>query len=224
MPGINKAKTASMILAGIVKEAHSVRDLFSQDARMGNAFVRVGNDFAAMTPTGNKFDMNAGHVSIVNIRSGIAINGVKQTSEYRMYLEILRALPGTTAGMHLHGCFSLPLVKVMGAESLGMDDFAEADHYLGKRGKKGRICKVKGKSGSIELAKAVAGAFLDGAQVVIIFGPNNEYHGTVAISSSNDPLGAAREALNKLIDVEYAAKVKIAEFFLREKQLRGKRL
>ncbi len=213
-PDPNKVRAASYALSGLVKNAYSLHGLFSGDARMGNAFVKVDDDFAVMTPTGDKSMIDSAHVSLLETATGRLANGIRQTSEYRMYIEILKSLPGTKAGIHLHGCFSLPLARAKGIKALDVEGFAESDYYIGRGGKRGKVVQVNGKSGSAELAKSVARAFNEGAQVVMMLGSTGEYHGTVAISSNGDAEAAAREALNKLIDIEYMAKIRIIELAL----------
>ena len=216
-PTIGEIKKAAASAVRLMHEAYALGVFFSPDTRMGNAFIRVNYGFAAMTPTGDKFDINPSGISLVEIKSGLSMNNVKPTSESAMYLDILRALPDTKAGMHLHGNFSLPFVRFRGARALEIEDFAESEYYIGKKGKCDVVSVVKGKSGSAELAKSVSRCFMDGAQVVVIEGAKGEYHGTVAISSKGDGLIALREAFDKLIDIEYIARIKIIEAQLSRK-------
>ncbi len=201
---IGNAKAA---LGKIVERAYSFPGFFSPDTRMGNAFVRAGDNIL-VTPSGNKLSVVDGKCSIVDIRTGNLVNGIKQSSEYKMYLEILKAVPDTTAGIHLHGCYSMPLIRTQGEGALDAGAFAEAKYYFISE-KDPKFVSVRGKSGSIELARSVAREFSKNADVVFIFGEEGEYHGSVAISSNKESFIAGMESLWKLLDVEYMAKVEI---------------
>ncbi len=202
---VRDAKTA---LGKIVERAYSFPGFFSPDTRMGNAFVRAGDNLIAVTPSGNKIGAADGRCSIVDVRTGNSVNGIKQSSECKMYLEILKVAPDTTAGIHLHGCYSMPLIGTLGAGALDPGAFAEANYYfISERDPKFR--SVRGKSGSAELARSVAKEFSKNADVVFIFGENGEYHGSVAISNNKESFIAGMESLWKLLDVEYMAKVEI---------------
>ncbi len=212
-----KAIGAATALVRAMHRAHSLSEFFSADTRTGNAFVKVDRDIVAMTPTGDKFNICLGGLSLVDISTGLSVNGIRQSTESLMYARILEKMPETTAGIHLHGRLSPPFIRAFGADALEIGDFAESDYYLGKKARSDRVVITKGRSGSDGLAKMVAKAFADGANVVVIEGSDGEYHGTVAISALSNPDAAIMEALNRLVDIEYMAGVKMIERKLKRK-------
>ena len=192
-------------LVDAMKILHSRRLL---NLRGGNAsaIFRVGDSgavFVYITPSGvSKHRLKPEDIAVMNLE-GYVYEG-NPSSEYKMHLEVYKARSDARAVIHAHNplaVFAYTSGGSIHASLLGV----EAEYYLG-----GCVESISEyKPGSIELARAVAKASED-CDVVVI-----KRHGVVAIGTSDDPVEAIYEAVDKLEVLEDIAFVSILNKLLR---------
>ncbi len=172
--------------------------------RGGNAsaLFRVSDSgaiFVYITPSGvPKHRLELDDIAVMNL-DGYVYEG-SPSSEYRMHLEIYKNRSDVRAVVHAHNPLSV-FAYTRGIEIdyslLGV----EAEYYLG-----GCVEGVgEYRPGSVELAIAVADA-LRKCDVVII-----KKHGAVAVGTSEDPVDAIYEAVDKLEVLEDISFVSILD-------------
>jgi L-fuculose-phosphate aldolase len=167
----------------------------------GNASARLvlpdGTQFIYITPSGAvKPLMKAEDIAVIGL-DGTVHEG-RPSSEYRLHLAVYRSRGDVRAVVHAHPTFTL----IAASRGLELDTSilgVEAEYYLG-----GCIARVPPlKPGSEELASETARALRD-CNVAVL-----EAHGVVAIGTSEDPVRAVYEAVDRIEVLEEIARATI---------------
>lgn len=160
----------------------------------GNHSIRYQNRWMWITPSGiPRYNLKTSDLVKVNLETGLSWGKLKPSIEWQMHRTIYNVMKNTNAIVHTHSPYTI-------AVSISADFqhvIEEAKIVVGDP-----VVIPNKPSGSVELAKVVSQAFLNGATVVII-----KNHGVVAVGKDIDAARAIIESLEEWAKILTISKI-----------------